>query len=544
MHRQLSEAIALITASAMSLGSLCAAPVQTDAKQFETTTPIKHVVVIFQENVSFDHYFATYPYAVNKSGEIAFKGAANTPRANTLLSGGLLTQNPNSVQPFRLSPAEAVTCDQDHDYGHEQVAFDHGLMDKFVETVGTGGPGCYDAGKGAGVVMGYYDGNTTTALWNYAQRFAMSDNSFSTTFGPSTPGAINLISGNTYGATLVPKTFKGTPGNPSGNVSDAAASGSVIGDPRPYYDECVATNPKLVGSTLITMTGKNVGDLLNARNASWGWFQGGFRKTGQDGWGRPVCGAHHVGLAGDDAVQTAGDYIPHHEPFQYYQQSANPTHAGPSSVDMIGQTDRANHQYDLGDFYASLNNGTLPAVSFLKAAAYQDGHAGYSDPIDEQAFLVKTINALMQTNYWSNTAVIIAYDDSDGFYDHQMGPIVMQSDVSDDQLAGPGSCGVVKTADGVTQNGRCGYGPRLPLLVISAFARQNYIDHRVTDQSSILRFIEDNWKLGRIGNGSSDGIAGTLDGMFDFASPNYQPLFLSPATGTLLDQSVAIRPAQ
>ena len=103
------------------------------------------------------------------------------------------------------------------------------------------------------------------------------------------------------------------------------------------------------------------------------------------------------------------------------------------------------------------------------------------------------INLLMQNNEWNETAVIIAYDDSDGWYDHQMGPIVMQSDVSDDQLAGSGSCGV--TPAGGTP-GRCGYGPRLPLLVISPFAKQHYVDHRVTDQSSILRFIEDNWELG------------------------------------------------
>ncbi len=250
--------------------------------------------------------------------------------------------------------------------------------------------------------------------------------------------------------------------------------------------------------------------------------------------GRPICGAHHTGLAGDDAVQTTGDYIPHHEPFQYYPQTANPWHHGPSSPDMIGQADQANHQYDIANFFVALKNNNLPAVSFLKAPGYQDGHAGYSDPIDEQTFLVNTINSLMASKYWNNTAVIIAYDDSDGWYDHQMGPIVMQSDVSDDQLAGPGSCGSVKTVDGVTQNGRCGYGPRLPLLVVSAFAKKNYIDHRVTDQSSILRFIEDNWNLGRLGNGSADAWAGTLDGMFDFYTPDYHPFYLSPSNGTVV----------
>src|SRR5271168_125431 len=161
---------------------------KNEASKIATTTPIKHVIVIFQENVSFDHYFATYPHATNPAGEPAFHAKDDTPRANNLLAAGLLTENPNSTQPFRLDPSQAVTCDQDHNYADEQAAFDKGLMDLFPEKVGSGNSAafpCFDAGKGAGVVMGYYDGNTVTAFWNYAQNFAMSDNSFGTNFGPS-----------------------------------------------------------------------------------------------------------------------------------------------------------------------------------------------------------------------------------------------------------------------------------------------------------------------------------------------------------------------
>ena len=127
-----------------------------------TTTPIKHVVVIFQENVSFDHYFATYPDAANLAGETRFTAAAGTPTVNGLNGPLNAPNNPNSVQPFRLSPSQAVTCDQDHTYTDEQKAFDSGLMDKFVETVGRGAGTCADYGKGKGLVMGYYDGNTVT----------------------------------------------------------------------------------------------------------------------------------------------------------------------------------------------------------------------------------------------------------------------------------------------------------------------------------------------------------------------------------------------
>ena len=495
------------------------APVVQAQTPTATTTPIQHVVVIFQENVSFDHYFATYPVAANNTGnEPSFTAAVNTPSVNGL-SGPLLTNNPNSSQPFRLTRAQAVLCDQDHNYGDEQKAFDGGLMDMFVQAVGSTSTSCDVGGHGKGIVMGYYDGNTVTALWNYAQNYAMSDNSFGTTFGPSTPGVLNLIAGQTHGATV-------TAGSAAGNVS----AGSVIGDPRPdpSLDDCTLAPPR----TYISMSGKNVGDLLNAKSITWGFFQGGFKPTSTNA-GTAVCAAHHTGLAGDDAVTTSGDYIPHHQGFQYYKQTANQHHLPATSVAMIGQTDQANHQYDLSDFFTALSAGNMPAVTYLKAAAYQDGHAGYSDPLDEQTFVVNTINTIMQSPFWSSTAIIIAYDDSDGFYDHVMGPIVTQSGTSDDQLLGAGSCG---SGTNATYQGRCGYGPRLPLMVISPYAKVNYVDHTTTDQSSILRFIEDNWSLGRIGDSSTDAIAGPINGMFNFAAGGgtAKAVMLDPTMGTVV----------
>ena len=507
-----------------------------DAARFQTTTPIKHVVVIFQENVSFDHYFGTYPHAFNLPGETPFHAKGSTPESNTLLSSGLLTNNPNKVNPFRIPPSVPVTCDEDHNYGDEQAAADGGLMDKFVEKLS-----CNDKVLGPASAMGYYDGNTVTAMWNYAQHFAMSDNSWGTTFGPSTPGALNLIAGNTFPGTLAPLRPNGKPASALGNIANAVTTGAVIGDPRPLLDDCVASNPKFQSVNQITVSGTNVGDVLNAKGVTWGWFQGGFAPTGVDVQGRAVCGQHHAGLAGDDAVVNAGDYIPNHEPFMYYSQSTNQHHLRPSDPKLIGQTDQAKHQYDLADFFTALKEGRMPAVSYLKAGAYQDGHAGYSDPIDEQIFVVSVINTLMQSPEWESTAVVIAYDDSDGWYDHQMGPIVTQSNVSDDQLLGPGNCGAPKANDvsGGTQNGRCGFGPRLPLLVVSPWAKRNFIDGSITDLSSILRFIEDNWDLGRIGGGSTDATAGTLNNMFDFDEERdhgARRLFLDPSTGVVIPQ--------
>ena len=134
------------------------------------------------------------------------------------------------------------------------------------------------------------------------------------------------------------------------------------------------------------------------------------------------------------------DYSAHHQPFQYYAVTANRHHLPPSSTAAIGHDDAAHHQYDLVDFTAALQAGNLPAVSFLKAAKYQDGHPGYSDPLDEQHFLVDTLNPLQKSKDWRSTAVVIAYDDSDGWYDHQASPLVNPSQSPQDALTSPGIC--------------------------------------------------------------------------------------------------------
>ncbi len=494
--------ISIVVAFALGIGLLSSTSAARFAPQSgqptpQTTTPIKHVVVIFQENVAFDHYFGTYPNATNPPGEPTFKPLPGTPSVNGL-DASLLHNNPNLSNPKRLDRSQALTCDQDHGYTPEQQAFDHGLMDKFVQY--TGGSSC----SNKSIVMDYFDGNTVTALWNYAQHFAMSDNSFDATFGPSTPGAINLASGQTHGATPA-------------NLSGVTSNGTDIGDSDPKYDGCSS-------GTTFSMSGQNIGDLLNAKAITWGWFQGGFAPTSRSK-NQIVCGSSHQNIGG----VTVTDYIPHHDPFQYYKDTSNPQHLPPTSTAMIGKTDQANHQYDLSNFWQAADAGYLPAVSFLKAAGYQDGHAGYSDPLDEQHFLVDTINHLKSLPTWKSTAVIINYDDSDGWYDHVMSPIVMQSDDPNyDALTDPGMCG---TASKGAYEDRCGHGPRLPMMVISPYARMNFVDNSITDQTSIIRFIEDNWSLGRIGNQSFDALAGTLDNMFDFSAGNAPRLFLDPVTG-------------
>jgi phospholipase C len=506
-----------------------------------TATPIKHLVVIFNENRSFDHYFATYPTATNPSGEPVFKAARNTPAVNNLAAHPYLLNNngnytnplngTNAANPFRLDRTQANTKSQNHSYTPEQLAYDNGKADLFPLNTGSGTAGSAGAFGTKGQVMGYFDGNTVTALWNYAQNFAMSDNAYTDSYGPSTPGAINVISGQTNGV----KNIVGT----SSSINDGQGGLTLIGDTDPGYDVCTP------GSAAI-LTGKNIGDLLNAANLTWGSFMGGFDLTITNTNGTTGCKRSTFGTVVNTAIP---DYVQHHAWFQYYTSTANPTHARPNSIAAIGYTkhdgkvDPANHGYDLHDFYDAVKAGNFPSVSYIKMPAYQDGHAGNSDPLDEQAGNVELINFLQQQPDWKNTAVIITYDDSDGWYDHAYAtPTQASYDSAADQVNGPGECGLgvdkQRQPDGLNGkpvNGRCGPGTRIPFIVVSPFAKQNYVSHERISQASVVRFIEDNWLDGRrLGGGSFDETAGKITDMFDFGPGNRtKTLLLDPSTGTV-----------
>jgi len=584
------------------LTAFAAAPSFAGSSTTPTTqTPIKHVVVIFGENISFDHYFGTYPFAANPKGEPGFVARDDTPSANTLLTAGLLTNNLNLRQPYRLMRSEAYTCDMDHDYTDEQKAVDGGLMDKFVQATGNIGVGCRSDGS---TVMAYFDGNTVTGLWNYAQRFAMDDASRGSMFGPSTVGAVNLASGQT-GSAVIALTFS------NGAITSTSPPVTITGDPDPALDDCGADvgGTKPGQGTVEITSGNNVGNLLNAKGVTWGWFQGGFAPTAAATATSPaVCGSMHIEhqytppgasqpvlVAPNPTAQNGGssttnihtptaDYVPHHDPFQYYPSTRNPHHLRPSPDTpwQIGNSDQAKHQYDTSDFFNALRNGNLPSVSYIKAPKYQNAHPGNSDPLLEQVFVVNVINALQKSPFWRETAVIINYDDSDGWYDHALGPVVNTStnlgstDPSDPNIGGdnnetnandsfiptlplststvPSNAGNITTsgvcgptpAGAPAGAGRCGYGPRLPFIVISPWAKPNFIDHTVTDQTSSLRFIEANWNLGFIdgatlppgqplGSFSFDQLAGSILNMFDFnGRPNTTPLILDPLTGSVV----------
>jgi phospholipase C len=489
-----------------------------------TATPIRHLVVIFDENNAFDHYFGTYPNAQNLLGETPFLAAPDTPAINGL-TPTLLSNNPNRANasnPVRLSPSQGATCDNINKYTPEQEAFDSGLLDKFniTSVAAECGSGFFFAPN---LSMYYYDGNTVTALWNYAQHFAMSDNFFDTEFGGTVEGHLNLLSGQTNGLVVMSgETASGT----------VIANNTVINNIDPISDDCALPTSPTGSSPNISMTGNNIGNLMTHGSVTWGWFYDGFART-----------AFSNGVATCNSL-----YNPHYAPFNYYPSTSNPHHTPRSSVAAIGTSvDVANHNYDLSDLWDAIDAHNLPAVTFIKAASPNTGHPMDSTPLAEQAFLVNTINRLMQSPYWSDMAIIIAYDDTDGWYDHVAGPIINHStDAKNDAVQGAagtnGACGaLVSGAD----NDRCGFGYRLPFLVISPFARHNFVDHSLNDTTSIMRFIEYNWHLGALGSlgntndtQSFDVLAsGSILGMFDFGFvpiPAARSVILDPTTGQVV----------
>jgi phospholipase C len=517
-----------------------------------TATPIKHLVVIFDENESFDHYFGTYPYAANTDGT-PFVAKPGTPTVNGLYSeitssgpiGPLLTDNPNEFNPQRLTASEALTSDQNHADVPEQLADDNNKQDAFVQNTESSNPnGCGPEYCPPGISLDYFDGNTVTALWNYAQNYAMSDNDFDTAFGPSTPGAVNVISGNTSGGNAVDANDTSTPGvvtTATGDVSavgtgGSSTTGTIYGDIDPFYDQC-SDNSHTGTSPEGVLTGQNIGDLLNAAHVTWGWFQGGFAPTSTDSGGA-VCDSEHELTSNGANVSEEVDYVPHHEPFQYYASTANPAHLPPTSLNEIGYTDQANHQYDISYFTDALDGtggATLPAVSYLKPPKYENAHPGNSDPLEEQQFVVSTINQIEQSKYWPSTAIIITYDDSDGWYDHAIPPVINGSD--DTTVGDTKVCSTVPITVGTAED-RCGFGDRLPFLVISPYTRDNFVSSTLLDTASVVRFIEDNWLHGQRIAGSFDAVSGSIDGrggLLDFhVQPHFTPVILNPTTGAVV----------
>ncbi len=482
-------------------------PVLSEAREIALLRRhVKYVFILFQENRSFDSYFGTFPGA---------NGLFSQPASQTLgftqpienIDGSMAT-----ISPFRLGPDQYAADLDDVDHAHiamakkMDVVNGQAKMDRFAlieekKYIKPGDKLPSLAAKQMGELdMAYEDCDTIPFMWNYAARFILFDNFYQHTIGPSTPNAIAMIAGQTGETQWVkhPDEALGTKGLLKGQgeplVSDddplwgSASADDKSGQPQnaadtkkapviPALNQTYASLPLTMNGekiTSVTAADANAAvDLADVRQdipaiaasralaLPWGWYEEGYDKEPTD-----------TGAASHDS------YIGHHNGPQYFGYVAN-------------NPQMTVHLHGLGDFFTDIAADKLAAtggvyyvrggfqnIAGLKPAlndpAVQhnfqgdDDHPGYSDSALSEALVARTVNAIARSKYWPDSAIIITYDESEGDYDH-----VAPDFVEFDPLGLPLS-----------------RGPRIPLIVISPFARAHEISHDSGDHASVIKFID------------------------------------------------------
>lgn len=424
---------------------------------------IKHVFVIYQENRSFDSYFGSFPGTDNL--------ATAEARAHGFRQYDAIGKT--WVTPFLLKSPD--TLDANHSRAALLAKVDGGRMDKFVsdeETRGANSPrfNSEAARQRAILTMSHEDCNTVPFLWMYAHRFALYDHIFQAMYGPSTPGNIDLIAGQTgqtQAARHPEQTFKSYdgPGEPVVGDADPAFGPYALADDKGVhqFDQTYAT-------LMLTMkAGKapedvkkdtddikdDLGELgrLNQKAVPWAWYQEGF--------GNGKNGNHPA-------------YIPHHNAPQYFGYiRENPA--------------MWSGEHDLVEFFTDVEKQQLPdrSVIFVKGGRHNpfgwkpanpaaakilgdDDHPGYSDSQFSESLVAKVVNTVARSPYWKSSVIIVIWDDSEGFYDHVPPP---RFEMCPDKEP-------------------CGDGPRVPLLLISPYAKSGGVVSDPGDHVSFAKFLD------------------------------------------------------
>ncbi len=448
----------------MALAITCTLAVFTQVPATAQTgkTPLKHIIVVFLENWSFDSLYGLFPGAnglanaanaapqVDKSGKAydTLPAPLNSNQKDT--NGKSIPDNrfpanlPN--KPFEIDkyvPTSDMTGDLLVSFYPEQYQIDGGKMDKFVAW-----------GNSAGLVMGYYD-TTKLPLYNYAKQYTLGDNFFHAAFGGSFLNAFWLVCACT-------PTF---PNAPADMVAQFDSSGMLTKD-GPVTSDGHVVNTAFSSFTPHPATVKpdhlmppqtmpTIGDRLSEKGISWAWYSGG--------WNDAVAGK------AEKLFQF------HHQPLAYFKNYGD------------GADARAQHLKDETDFYTALSNGSLPAVSFVKPVGENNEHPGYATLDTGEKWTANLIDQVQKSQDWQDTAIIVTYDENGGFWDHVAPPV----------------------------GDKWGPGTRVPLLVISPYAKKGYIDHTQMDTTSILALIEYQYDLKPLTD--RDAKASNMLSAFDFS---------------------------
>ncbi|MHB8625559.1 MAG: alkaline phosphatase family protein [Aggregatilineales bacterium] len=402
--------------------------------QTQPANPINHIVVIYLENHSFDNLYGNFPGA---NGLDNAKNAApqvdknGTPYAT--LPQPLVGGKPDARFPANLANQP---FDIDQYMAPDQISGD--LVHRFYQEQWQ-----IDGGKmdkfiaytdAAGLVMGYYD-TTKLAMYKIVQQYTLADNFFHAAFGGSYLNHFWLIC-------ACSPTF---PNAPSKMVAQLDANGNVVKDGAVTPDGFSVNTSFTVNSphpanadptTLVPeQTLPTIGDRLSDKGISWAWYSGG--------WNDAVAGKP------DKLFQF------HHQAFAYFKNYAD------------GTDGRKQHLLDETDFRAAIKAGNLPAVSFFKPLGPDNEHPGYAALTVGEQYTVDLISAIQNSPNWKDTAIIITYDENGGQWDHAAPPTV----------------------------DKWGPGTRVPMIVISPYAKKGFIDHDEMDTTSILAFIENRFGL-------------------------------------------------
>ena len=410
--RKLKLRAVLVGILAIAMAEAQIAAVQASPKHpvLADTSAIQHLIVIVDENHSYDNVFGTYP------GAHGFYPLPGTPQADGLSKTDFnLTLSGQRVYPHMLlSTAQGSIA---HGYFAELRDYAHGSMSGYVSE-NQREMTRYHYQAPVNQPMGYYNYRTVGPLWDYAQHFAMADHWFQPVFGPTITNLLYLVAGRA-----------GVDGH------NAYYTGV------PYYH----------------FRFSNIGDELSAHGVSWVWYQGNWNGNRNQIEDNPFMFFHN------------------------YQTGNYKTHIR-----------------DTSQFSYDVSHNLLPAVSFIKPPVGLDAYPGANMQVGLR-YTENLVNEVMASPYWPSTAIILTFDESGGWWDHVTPPQISTPDLQ-------------------------GMGPRIPMVLVSPWAKMNYVSHQVYNADSILRFIETNWNLPSLTE--VDKTANNLLPLFDFSHPNSSKFYL------------------
>jgi phospholipase C len=423
-----------------------------------TLSDIQNVIIIYQENWSFDSLYGNFPGAdglanakrtmkqVDAAGKryLALPQPMDT-RARPIAPDPRFPAN-LPVAPFNLAKyvkADDQTGDLRHRFYWQQLQIDNGKMDKFV---------AYS--DAAGLVMSYYDA-TEFPEGKLAREFTLADNFFHAAFGGSFLNHFWIACACTPTWPNAPEEVKIQLGSKGVVVKDGIVTpdGFAVNTafPMAHPFPASASDParRVPPQTAIT-----IGDRLSERNISWRWYSGGY----------------------NDALAGRADplFQYHHQPYIYFEKYGDATAA------------KAEFLKDEEDFYTDLKDGKLPSVSFIKLLGLDNEHPGYASLLRGQERVAHIVDLVRKSPYWEKSAIFIVYDENGGRWDHVPPP----------------------------RGDRWGPGIRVPAIIISPFAKKRYVDHTQYDTTSLLAFIERRWNLRPLGE--RDARVNNLTSAFEF----------------------------